>query len=164
MVTGSDTSADASSATLHRGTPVVPGVAYGPAAVVRAEVSPEAVARFGTGSYADADEALAAYDGGVQAGAEGFRARAERASGAAGQVLTASAGLARDKGLRGAVRKQLRAGDPLLDAVHAATEQFVTVFTTMGGLMAERVTDLHDIERRVVARLVGEPEPGVAMP
>ena len=27
--------------------------------------------------------------------------------------------------------------------------------------MAERVTDLRDIERRVVARLVGEPEPGV---
>ena len=34
----------------------------------------------------------------------------------------------------------------------------------MGGLMAERVTDLRDIERRVVAHLVGEPEPGVQMP
>jgi phosphotransferase system enzyme I (PtsI) len=30
--------------------------------------------------------------------------------------------------------------------------------------MAERVTDLRDIERRVVAHLVGEPEPGVQMP
>ena len=30
--------------------------------------------------------------------------------------------------------------------------------------MAERVTDLRDIERRVVAHLVGEPEPGVPMP
>ena len=40
-------------------------------------------------------------------------------------------------------------------------EQFVTIFTNMGGLMAERVTDLRDIERRVVAHLVGEPAPGV---
>jgi phosphotransferase system enzyme I (PtsI) len=38
------------------------------------------------------------------------------------------------------------------------------VFTQMGGLMAERATDLRDIERRVVAHLVGEPEPGVQMP
>ena len=35
---------------------------------------------------------------------------------------------------------------------------------SMGGLMAERVTDLRDIERRVTARLVGEPEPGVPTP
>jgi len=34
----------------------------------------------------------------------------------------------------------------------------------MGGLMAERATDLRDIERRLVAHLVGEPEPGVQMP
>ena len=38
------------------------------------------------------------------------------------------------------------------------------LFTNMGGLMAERVTDLRDIERRVVANLVGEPEPGVPTP
>ena len=52
----------------------------------------------------------------------------------------------------------------LLTAVHAAVEQFVDVFTAMGGLMAERVTDLLDIERRIVARLVGEPEPGIPTP
>jgi phosphoenolpyruvate-protein phosphotransferase (PTS system enzyme I) len=38
------------------------------------------------------------------------------------------------------------------------------VFTAMGGLMAERATDLLDIERRLVARLVGEAEPGVVLP
>jgi phosphotransferase system enzyme I (PtsI) len=48
--------------------------------------------------------------------------------------------------------------------VGAGVEQFVSVFTSMGGLMAERVTDLRDIERRVVAHLVGEPEPGVPSP
>ena len=114
--------------------------------------------------FADEDAALAAYDDAVGAVADGFAVKAGKASGAAAEVLTASAGLARDKGLRGAVRKALRAGDDLLAAVHAAVEQFVTVFTGMGGLMAERVTDLRDIERRVVARLVGEPEPGVPTP
>ena len=79
-------------------------------------------------------------------------------------MLTATAGLARDKGLRAAVKKRLAAGDPLLTALGGAVEQFAGVFTSMGGLMAERVTDLRDIERRVTARLVGEPEPGVPEP
>lgn len=147
-----------------RGTPVVPGVAYGPVVLARGEVSPEAVAAFGTGSYDDAEAALAAYDDAAGAVGAGFEAKAARAHGATAEVLTASAGLARDRGLRGAVRKQLRAGEPLLDAVHAAVEQFVSTFTAMGGLMAERATDLRDIERRLVARLVGEPEPGVPSP
>jgi len=147
-----------------RGTPVVPGVAYGPATLVRTEVSPAAIDRFDATSYADADAALAAYDAAAQAVADGFTGKAESTSGAAAQVLAASAGLARDKGLRGAVRKQLRADVDVLAAVRAAVEQFVSIFTGMGGLMAERVTDLQDIERRVVAQLVGEPEPGVGVP
>jgi phosphotransferase system enzyme I (PtsI) len=151
-----------SAPTLH-GTPVVPGVAYGPALVVRGEVSPEAIERF-DGTAFDEESALAAYDEAATAVAEGFARRAGQASDAAAGVLTASAGLARDKGLRSAVRKHLRAGDEVLAAVHAAVDQFVQVFTSMGGLMAERVTDLRDIERRVVAHLVGEPEPGVQMP
>ncbi len=148
--------------TLH-GTPVVPGVAFGPALVVRGEVSPEAIARF-DGSALGEEEALASYDEAAQAVADGFARRADKASDAAAEVLTASAGLARDKGLRSAVRKHLRSGDDLLTSVTAAVEQFTGVFTQMGGLMAERVTDLRDIERRVVAHLVGEPEPGVQMP
>ena len=153
-----------SAAPVLRGTPVVPGVAFAPALVVRAEVSPAAVARFDGSAYADADAALAAYDEAAQAVSDGFVRKAGAVSGDAAKVLTASAGLARDKGLRGAVRKHLRAGEDLLAAVHAGVEQFVTVFTGMGGLMAERVTDLRDIERRITAHLVGEPEPGVGVP
>ena len=155
-------SAPSATSLLH-GTPVVPGVAYGPALVVRGEVSPEAIARFDGAAY-DEESALTAYDEAAAAVGDGFARRAHQASDAAAEVLTASAGLARDKGLRSAVRKHLRAGDDLLAAVHAAVEQFVQVFTSMGGLMAERATDLRDIERRVVAHLVGEPEPGVQMP
>ena len=149
-----------STSLILRGTPVVPGVAYAPVVTATVAVSPAAVAAVESAGCPDAAEALAAYDGAVGATAEGLAARADRASGAAAEVLTATAGLARDKGLRAAVKKRLAAGDPLLVALHAAVEQFAGIFTTMGGLMAERVTDLRDIERRVTARLVGEPEPG----
>jgi phosphotransferase system enzyme I (PtsI) len=153
----------APSQVLH-GTPVVPGVAYAPAVVATVSVSPDAVAAFEKAGFPDADAALAAFDAAVDATAEGLSARAAVLSGAAAEVLTATAGLARDKGLRGAVRKRLAAGDPVLTALGAAVDQFAGVFTSMGGLMAERVTDLRDIERRVTARLVGEPEPGVPVP
>jgi phosphotransferase system enzyme I (PtsI) len=147
-----------------RGTPVVPGVAHGPALLVRTEVSAEALARYDGAAYADADTALAAFETASQAVADGFVRKASAVSGSAAQVLTASAGLARDRALRAAVRKHLQAGEDLLAAVRAAVEQFVTVFNGMGGLMAERVSDLRDIERRVIAHLIGEPEPGVGVP
>ena len=150
--------------TSWTGTPVVPGLAHGPALVARAEVSPAAVSRFTERPLPEPEESLAAYDVASRAVADGFTERATAVSGAASEVLTASAALVLDKGLRGAVRTQLRGGHDLLSAVHAAVEQFVTVFSGMGGLMAERVTDLRDIERRVVARVVGEPEPGAPAP
>jgi phosphotransferase system enzyme I (PtsI) len=156
------TSAPEGSAAALRGTPVVPGLAYGPVVQVAQEVSPEAVAAYA--GPADAESALAAYDAAAGQVAEGFSAKAARASGAATEVLTASAGLTRDKGLRQAVSTRVEGGATLLDAVHEGVAQFVDVFTAMGGLMAERATDLLDIERRLVARLVGEPEPGVVLP
>ena len=145
------------------GTPVVPGLAHGPALVARTDVSADAIAAF-NGSDLTEETATARFDEVAAQVADGFAAKAGKASGAAAEVLTASAGLARDKGLRGAVVKQLKSGDDLLAAVQAAVESFVTIFTGMGGLMAERVTDLLDIERRMVARIVGEPEPGVPVP
>ncbi|MEO5853700.1 MAG: phosphoenolpyruvate--protein phosphotransferase [Nocardioides sp.] len=156
--------ADSETVSSLHGTPVVPGVAEGPALLVRGEVSPAAVARFGSGDFADPEAAVAAYDVAATAVADSFLRKADKATDAAAEVLTASAGLARDKGLRSAVAKRLGNGEPVLDAVHGAVEQFVGIFTGMGGLMAERATDLRDIERRLVAHLVGEPEPGVPTP
>ena len=147
-----------------RGTPVVPGLVYGPVVLVAQEVSPAAIEAYGDGGHAGPDDAMAAYDAAAEAVAEGFAAKAERASGAATKVLTASAGLTRDKGLRQAVAGRVEGGQDLLASVHDGVAQFVDVFTAMGGLMAERATDLLDIERRLVARLVDEPEPGVTAP
>ncbi|QIG42440.1 phosphoenolpyruvate--protein phosphotransferase [Nocardioides anomalus] len=152
-----------SSPSVLRGTPVVPGLAFGPVVLVAQEVSSAAIEAYGDGP-GDSEAAMAAYDEAAAAVAEGFSAKAARASGAATEVLTASAGLTRDKGLRQAVAQRVDGGTSLLDAVHAGVAQFVDVFTAMGGLMAERATDLRDIERRLVARLVGEPEPGVTTP
>ena len=163
VTTGAEPVPEALSQTL-RGTPVVPGLAFGPVVLVRTEVSPEAIASYGDGGHAAVEDALAAFDRAVGTVSEGYAAKAARAVGAAAEVLTASAGLARDKGLRKAVSARLDSGDGLLDAVRGAVAQFADMFTAMGGLMAERATDLHDIERRLVARLVGEPEPGVALP
>ncbi|HSO63952.1 MAG TPA: PEP-utilizing enzyme, partial [Ornithinibacter sp.] len=146
------------------GTPVVPGVAAGPVLHVRGEVSPAAIARFGDGEFADHEAALAAYDEAAAAVADTFSSTAAAAEGAAAEVLSASAGLARDKGLRTGVSKNLQTGQGPVAAVQGAVEQFVSIFTNMGGLMAERATDLRDIERRVIAHLVGEPPPGVPTP
>lgn len=152
------------SLTVLRGTPVVPGVAYAPAVIATASVSPDAIAAFERSVFPDIDAALTAYDTAVAATADALTARAAVVSGAAAEVLTATAGLTRDKGLRAAVRKRLNADEPLLVALAGAVDQFAGVFTQMGGLMAERVTDLRDIEKRVTARLVGEPEPGIPVP
>ncbi|WP_203044869.1 putative PEP-binding protein [Pimelobacter simplex] len=148
---------------LH-GTPVVPGVAYGPALLARSEIPAAAIEAFAAVVFDDAAAALAAYDAASAVVADGFTAKALHVSGAAAEVLSASAGLARDKGLRSVVRRQLAAGEPLLRALHTAVEHFAGLFTQMGGLMAERVSDLHDIERRITAHLVGVAEPGVPTP
>lgn len=147
---------------LH-GTPVVPGVAYAPALVVHTEVPQEAIAAFQRRELTE-QAALDAYDGAVNAVAGRLSGRADSASGPAAEVLAATAGLARDSGLRGAVGSRLANGDGLIAGVSAAIGQFVTTFEQLGGVMAERTTDLRDIERRVIAELVGVPEPGVPVP
>ena len=53
---------------------------------------------------------------------------------------------------------------PAVAARPQLLRQFADLFAKMGGLMAERVADLRDIETRLVARIVGAPEPGLVMP
>jgi len=146
---------------LH-GTPVVPGVVLAPVVVAAPGVDETAVASYV--SPEDHDAALASFDLAAQMVSEGLEKKAAAAVGAASEVLRATAGLARDKGLRGAVATNLRGGESLLPALRSSVEQFVGVFTQLGGLMAERVTDLLDVEKRLVARIVGVPEPGIPTP
>ena len=93
-----------------------------------------------------------------------LRDRAAHATGAASEVLAATATLAQDRAWLGAAEKLIDTGAPAARAVVAAVDQFVDLFTQLGGLMAERVTDLRDIRDRVIAELNGLPEPGVPLP
>jgi phosphotransferase system enzyme I (PtsI) len=93
-----------------------------------------------------------------------LRDRAAHATGAASEVLAATATLAQDRAWLGAAEKRIKDGTPAVRAVVEAVDQFVGLFTQIGGLMAERVTDLRDIRDRVIAQLSGLPEPGVPVP
>ncbi|KXP03132.1 phosphoenolpyruvate--protein phosphotransferase [Tsukamurella pseudospumae] len=143
------------------GTPVVPGVAYAPVMWpgARPEVPPPV-------DLPEDDRAAEAarFSTAAQAVADRLRLRAAQAQGAAAEVLGANAGLASDKAWIGTTEKLIQAGTPAANAVAAATEQFADMFTKIGGLMAERVTDLRDVRDRVVAELLGGPEPGVPVP
>ncbi len=143
------------------GTPVVPGVGFGP--VVRPAPRPKLPAAVELAETERAS-ALELFNSAVTVVAQRLIQRASNASGAAAEVLQATAGLAQDRGLQGAVSAQIKAGVDAAHAMQKAAEQFSAMFTQLGGLMAERVTDLYDIRDRVIAELTGQPEPGIPNP
>lgn len=100
----------------------------------------------------------------VEAVAVGYQARAARSSGPAAEVLTATAALARDRGWTRPAVSYIGAGTPAPHAAARALDEFIAMLTQFGGLMAERATDLRDIRDRVVAHLLGLPEPGLPHP
>ena len=107
---------------------------------------------------------MARFTAAASAVAARLRDRAAHATGVASEVLAATATLAQDRAWIGAAEKHINSGAPAVRAVVAAVDQFVDLFTQLGGLMAERVTDLRDIRDRVIAELSGLPEPGVPVP
>jgi phosphoenolpyruvate-protein phosphotransferase (PTS system enzyme I) len=144
------------------GTSVVPGVAYAPVAWTRPRPQIPAEAPALAEDVREAE--VARFDEATVVVSDRLTARAGRVSGAAAEVLVATAALVRDRGWVRAAGKLIRAGTPAPQAAAAATAQFVTAFEKAGGLMAERVTDLKDIRDRVVAELTGQPEPGIPTP
>ncbi|MEV6320004.1 putative PEP-binding protein [Nocardia sp. NPDC051787] len=144
------------------GTPAVSGVAFAPAvrpvARLRVEESTDLV------SESDRASERAALLTAATTVSDRLRERAARAGGAAAEVLAANAAMATDRGWLAAAEKLIAAGTPARAAAVAATDQFAAMFTKLGGLMAERVTDLRDICARVVAELAGAPEPGIPVP
>ncbi|MCE1178453.1 MAG: phosphoenolpyruvate--protein phosphotransferase [Micrococcales bacterium] len=145
-----------------RGTGVVPGVGYAPAAWTRPR--PQVPASAPDLPEGERDAAKERFTAAANAVSDRLRERAGRVTGVASEVLLATSALAKDRGWIKAAHKQIAAGMPPAQAAVAATEQFVVMFTKLGGLMAERVTDLRDIRDRVVAELEGLPEPGVPRP
>jgi len=146
-----------------RGVPVVTGVAY--ASVIRPGRLPDIdVSNVAEVAESDRTAEGERFTAAAASVANRLRERAAHATGAASEVLAATATLAQDRGWLGAAEKRIKDGTPAVRAVNAAIEQFVDMFTKLGGLMAERVTDLRDIRDRVIAELNGLPEPGVPVP
>ena len=146
------------------GVPVVPGVRFAP--VVRPGRLPslDELHSADESAGSDCDAETARFDAAAASVAERLRDRAARATGAAADVLTATAALAVDRAWLDAARKSIAEGMPAVRAAVAAADQFIALFTQIGGLMGERDTDLKDIRDRVVAELAGLPEPGVPVP
>ncbi len=156
------TAAAAKTTNVVTGTGVVSGFAYAPAAWTRARPVPPADTRVIAEDECPAEAER--FKAASLAVAQRLAARASEASGVAAEVLAATANLAGDRGWQRAAVKLINAGASAESATAGATEQFVEMFTKVGGLMAERVTDLRDIRDRVVAQLMGLPEPGVPTP
>jgi len=147
-----------------QGTAVVPGVGYGP--VVRPSGAPR-LPDPGAADEVPDDERphqLERFAAAVEEVATRLQNRTAQASGTAAEVLATTATLARDRGLKALVQQSTDAGATAEVAVVRAIDQLEGMFTSAGGLMAERVTDLRDIRSRVVAELTGQPEPGVPTP
>jgi phosphoenolpyruvate-protein phosphotransferase (PTS system enzyme I) len=150
--------------TVLTGVPVVPGVQYAP--VIRPGRHPVVD---GIGSVPDVPEGerepeVGRFTAAASTVAQRLRDRAAHSHGSAAEVLAATASLAQDRAWLGEAEKRIRGGSPAVRATAEAVAKFADLFTKMGGLMAERVTDLQDIRDRVIAELSGLPEPGVPMP
>ena len=150
--------------TVLQGVPVVPGLRYAPVITANRLPAVDDLDPGGELPEPDRETEVARFDQAAAAVAQRLRDRAAAAAGAAAEVLAATAQLAQDRAWLGAAQKAIKAGMPAVRATAAAATQFIEMFTTMGGLMAERVTDLKDIRDRVLAELAGLPEPGVPLP
>lgn len=140
-----------------RGIGVSPGAAVGPVAQVRPAVPAPPDEPAPADRAAEQTRVAQAFE----AVARMLDDRAGRATGAAAEILTAASMIARDPGLLQAVGARLTAGEGPATAVTSAVAEFVTRFEALGGYFAERVTDLVDVRDRVVARLLGRPDPGI---
>lgn len=143
--------------TLMHGIGVSSGTASGPAVIVRAAAGVDPNEPACTDAAHDAQrvrEAMAAV-------AQALRARAEHAPETSKPILEATAMLAEDPGLASSIDAKLQGGSGITKAVHDATEEYAQLLASLGGYMAERVSDLYDVRDRTISQLRGLPAPGV---
>ncbi len=159
LASGAETGTASQDTTIVYGTPVVPGVAWAPAAWTHRPPLPPATAPEVPDN--EREDEVTRFEAATQAVADGLFDRASRAEGHASEVLGVTASLATDKAWKKETVRAIRRGIPAIQATMAATEKFVALFEKAGGLMAERTTDLRDVRDRAIAHLQGQPEPGI---
>ncbi|HEY0117763.1 MAG TPA: phosphoenolpyruvate--protein phosphotransferase [Cellulomonas sp.] len=142
---------------------VVHGLGVGRGAVVAplAVLRPAPVAPVDEPVALDPEAAAAAVDRAFAEVVAELSARAAAAPGALAEVLAATAAMAADPSLAADAVDRVRTGTGPATAVTAAVAQVATKFAAAGGYLAERVSDLHSVRDRVVARLLDAPEPGL---
>ncbi len=89
-------------------------------------------------------------------------AAAGHSTGAARDVIEATAAMADDPVLLDTAAEQIESGVCPARAVHEAVEQVCGLLESIGGLTAERVTDVRSVGDRVIAKLLGVAAPGVS--
>ncbi|MCH3975209.1 phosphoenolpyruvate--protein phosphotransferase [Bifidobacterium tibiigranuli] len=141
------------------------GTAIGP--VIRmasALKEPQDIAR---GAGLDAQSEIKRVKASLDAVNADLNARAEAASHGdegtrqAAAILEALAQMAGDPTLLDSISKLVEQGKTADRAVFEGFAGFEQTLTSLGGYMAERAGDLHDVGQRVIANLLGVPAPGV---
>ncbi len=146
--------------TTIQGLGVSPGIVVAPVARLGLPPRPPVDEVPGTDPAAELDRVTTA----LEEVARLLEQRAEQATGEAVAVLGATAMMARDPGLRSAVKGLLDQGRATAHSLDAAVEGFCDVLAASGGYLAERVADLRDVRNRALALLLGEPMPGIPHP
>jgi phosphocarrier protein FPr/phosphocarrier protein len=143
-----------------RGVTASPGLAIGPAfRAVRGEI---AVAEAGRGRATE-QEALATALASVRAEIDAALAAERDATRAS--LLQAHRALTEDPELRAEAERRIAAGKSAGFAWRAATETYAALLDALADpLMAERVDDLRDLQRRVLQALTGEAAPALEPP
>ncbi|GAB6897693.1 phosphoenolpyruvate--protein phosphotransferase [Kineosporia succinea] len=146
--------------TRIEGLGVSPGTAHGPVARLAPPPRPPAGEQPGADPAAELGRVGAA----LEQVAVLLSERAVQVGGEAGDVLTATALMARDPSLIASVKGLLEQGRPTAAALDAAVESVCDVLAGLGGYMAERVSDLRDVRNRALAVLLDLPMPGIPHP
>lgn len=90
-----------------------------------------------------------------------LQARSEQMVGTTSDVLATQAQLACDPEVTQQVLSLIEQGKTSQAAVAIVIKNFCQAFEKAGGLLAERLIDLKDLSRRIIAELQGLPEPGI---
>ncbi|MGI8626574.1 MAG: phosphoenolpyruvate--protein phosphotransferase [Geodermatophilaceae bacterium] len=148
---------------LH-GIGVAGGRVAGPVAAMPPPIGePAAGRRLEQEADREAAEALLESSSGAVGAELSARADAARQAGRdqAAEVLEATAMMATDATLLGEAKIRIGQGLPAERAVWDAAEHVAEQLSSLGGYMAERVRDVHDVRDRLVAELTGRPAPGI---
>jgi phosphotransferase system enzyme I (PtsI) len=154
--TSVNSTADSTTATLS-------GIGVGRGSAVGSVVKLAAAARPPKNEPPAADTAAAdtMVAGAFNYVANNLRVRAAAAQAATAAVLEATSLMAQDPGLLADVQRRIAAGTGPATAVDQAVEGFCKILEASGPYLAERVTDLRDVRDRIVAKVLGVPEPGI---